>query len=111
MHRVQETLYRLFFTRDDDLDLLQLVFLVWLVFVAYAVHEVGTGEWTLPTAAWSVIGSVFATLAIAGTPKWIAVLLAKRNEPTVYPTSNFVGGYPVSFTDDDDRWYGVDDPE
>lgn len=109
MRNVQEVLYRLFFTRDDDLDLLQLVFLGWVVFVSYAVHKVGAGEWQLPTAAWSVIGSVFATLAIAGTPKWIAVLLAKRQEPNVYPTTNVIGGY--TFTDDDDRWYGVDTPE
>lgn len=73
---MMELCRRLFFTRDDDLDLLQVFFLAWIMFTGYAIVQVGLGEWSLPTAAWTTIVSVFATLAIAGTPTWIAKLLA-----------------------------------
>lgn len=85
-------LYRLFFTRDDDLDVLQVVFLLWVIFTAVCVVNTGLEVWKLSTPAWSVIGSVFATLAIAGTPKWIAELLAKRAPEPVVP-DNTTGTY------------------
>jgi hypothetical protein len=100
MHRLQETLYRLFFTRDDDLDLLQLIFLGWIVFVAVVIAKVGAGTWELPTAGWSVIGSVFATLAIAGTPRWISELLAKRQDASMHMLGSMY----------DARYYPVDEP-
>lgn len=73
--------YRLFFTRDDDLDLLQVLFLVWCVFTAVTVGLVGAGVWRLPTAAFALLGSTFVTLAIAGTPTWIAKLIATSKAP------------------------------
>lgn len=99
-------LYRLLFTRDDDLDLLQVIFLGWVVFVSFCVWKVGTKEWDLPTAAWSVIGSVFATLAIAGTPTWIAKLIAKAPDDQKAPPLRTYH----SFEEADAKYYGVDDP-
>ncbi len=99
---MRDFLYRLIFTRDDDLDLLQLVFLGWVLFVGVAVVRVGTGHWRLPTAAWSVIASVFATLAITGTPRWIASLLAQSRGPAdVAGAVASVGPEPDLYKDDE----------
>lgn len=73
--------YRLFFTRDDDLDLLQLLFVAAIVFFGVAFALAGLGQWKVTTAAWATFGAVFATLAIAGTPKWVAELIAKSKTP------------------------------
>lgn len=73
--------YRLFFTRDDDLDVLQLLFLGWVLFTGIAVGLVGAGLWRLPTPAFALLGSTFVTLAIAGTPKWVATLIAQSRAP------------------------------
>lgn len=74
-------IYALLFTRDDDLDLLQLMFLVVIIYFLTAFGLVGAGVWKVTTAAWATFGSVFATLAIAGTPKWIATLIANSKVP------------------------------
>lgn len=73
--------YRLLFTRDDDLDLLQVLFLVWVTFTGVCIALVGSGVWRLPVAAFALLGSTFVTLAIAGTPKWIAALIAQSKAP------------------------------
>ncbi len=73
--------YRLFFTREDDLDLLQVFFLTAIVFFFVAFALAGLGIWRVSTAAWATFGSVFAVLAIAGTPKWVAELIAKSKTP------------------------------
>jgi hypothetical protein len=73
--------YRLLFTKDDDLDLTQVFFAVAVIFAFVAFAKVARGDWTATTAAWAFLGSVFATLAIAGTPKWIAELLSKTTVP------------------------------
>lgn len=73
--------YRLFFTKDDDMDLTQLYFGVAVVFALVAIGLAGSGRWTLSTAAWAFFGSVFATLAIAGTPQWVAKLIANSKVP------------------------------
>ena len=75
---LKELFFRLFMTRDDNLDLLQLMFILLIIYFVVAFSMVGAGKWNVPTAAWTVFGSVFATLAIAGTPTWIAQLLASR---------------------------------
>lgn len=67
-------LYRLFFTRDDDLDLLQVFLLSWIVLMGFAVIMVGRGKWTLPAEAWDMLKWVFASLFIAGVPTWLAKL-------------------------------------
>jgi len=86
MSNVRNFLYRLFFTRDDDLDLLQVFFLLLIIFFIVAFSFAGMGKWSVTNMAWSAFISIFATLAIAGSPKWVAELLAKRN-------TNQYGGY------------------
>lgn len=76
----QELFYRLFMTRDDNLDLLQFMFLIMIIFFIVSFSLVGMGKWTVSNAAWTMFGSVFATLAIMGAPTWIAQLLAERKK-------------------------------
>lgn len=75
---MKELFYRLFMTRDDNLDLLQFMFLIMIIFFIVSFSLVGMGKWTVTNAAWTMFGSVFATLAIMGAPTWIAQLLAER---------------------------------
>lgn len=74
-------IYRLLFTRSDDLDLLQVFFLLIIIYFMVAFGLAGAKVWSITTAAWATFGSVFATLAIAGTPKWIAELLSRSKLP------------------------------
>lgn len=78
----KELFFRLFMTRDDNLDLLQFMFLIMIIFFIVSFSLVGMGKWTVTASAWTMFGSVFATLAIMGAPTWIAQLLAesKKNQ-------------------------------
>ena len=76
----RELFFRLFMTRDDNLDLLQFMFLIMIIFFIVSFSLVGMGKWTVTTSAWTMFGSVFATLAIMGAPTWIAQLLAASNK-------------------------------
>lgn len=96
---MKDLLYRLFFTRDDDLDLLQIFFLVMIVFFMIAFSLDSMGRWNVKTAAWTIFGTVFGTLAISGTPTWIAKLLAQRPPEGLggqyggyYGSNNDIGG-------------------
>lgn len=73
--------YRLFFTRDDDLDVLQLLFIAAVAFFGLAFWMAGSGKWLISSAAWTTFGAVFATLAIAGTPRWVAQILSGATLP------------------------------
>lgn len=75
-------IYRLFFTRDDDMDLLQVIFILWCAFTGYALFHIGTGQWKWPSAAYALCGSVFATLAITAVPRWLAPILAASKAPS-----------------------------
>jgi hypothetical protein len=79
--KLKTFVYRLFFTRDDDLDILQLLFIASTLFFGVAFALAGLGWWSVSNAAWAAFGGVFATLAIAGTPKWVAQLLATSPTP------------------------------
>lgn len=77
---IKELFFRLFMTRDDNLDLLQFMFLIMIIFFMVSFSLVGMGKWTVTNAAWTMFGSVFATLAIMGAPTWIAHLLANKKK-------------------------------
>lgn len=79
--RMGDIMYRLLFTRDDDLDLLQILFTFCILYFFFAFAFAGQGTWEVSTAAWATFGTVFATLAIAGSPKWVAGLLATSKTP------------------------------
>lgn len=78
---MKDFIYRLFFTRDDDLDVLQLLFIAATLFFGVSFGLVGAGMWSLPNSAWATFGGIFLTLAIAGTPKWVAQLLSTSSAP------------------------------
>lgn len=63
-------LYRLFFTRDDDLDLLQVIFLAAIVFFYVAFSLEAAGIWTPSDTGWRIMERVFYLLAILGVPMW-----------------------------------------
>lgn len=77
---LKELFFRMFMTRNDDLDLLQFMFLIMIIFFIVSFSLVGMGKWTITTSAWTMFGSVFATLAIMGAPTWIAQLLAESRK-------------------------------
>lgn len=81
--------YRLFFTRDDDLDVLQLLFVFRIVSDTILVLNVAANGWALPAPAWWFLGLSFLTLAIAGTPKWVAGLIANSKA-----LSSAAGAFP-----------------
>lgn len=78
---MKDFLYRLCFTRDDDLDLLQLLFVLLILYFMVVFVLAGLKILSVSVAAWSVFGSVFGILAIAGTPKWVAELVARSKMP------------------------------
>ena len=75
---MKNLLYRLLFTRDDDMDLLQLFYLIIIIFFIISFSLAASGKWTITNAAWTALVSIFGTLSISGTPKWIAALLARK---------------------------------
>lgn len=99
-------LYRLLFTRDDDLDLLQILFLGWVVFLSLVIWKDSSGAWDVSTGAWSLIGTVFGSLILTGTPMWIARLIAKAPQDVKSPE---IKTYH-SFEEADAAYYSVDEP-
>lgn len=76
-----EFLRRLFFTRDDDLDAMQLLFVVVVIFDLVAVAMDSSGAWVVSGAAWAFLGTVFATLVLTAVPRWVAELIARSKLP------------------------------
>ena len=92
MSKMTNFLYQLFFTRDDGLDMLQLMFLLIIIYFMVAFTFAGMEMWKVTNMAWSAFISIFATLAIAGTPKWVAALLAKRDGADITPPPDAPAG-------------------
>lgn len=69
----KEFFYRLFFTRNDDLDLLQVILYVWITVVGIIIFKVGhAADWReLPPAAWDMLKWMTGTLVVFGVPKWM----------------------------------------
>jgi hypothetical protein len=70
-------LYRLLFKRNDDLDLLQLMFLSCIIFFFVSFGMAGTNYWVIGDRMWDSFDLVFIILAIVGTPKWVAEIVAE----------------------------------
>jgi hypothetical protein len=105
MRRAGDVLYRLFFTRDDDLDVLQLLFVLLVLYAMVAFGLAGAGVWKVSTAAWAFLGGAFGTLAIAGTPRWVAELLRRSKMPGELAAGIAQSGTDFDYDerDDDDR--------
>lgn len=61
-------IYRLFFTRDDDLDLLQVCLVGMIVFFMMSFVMDAMGIWDVKVAAWASLASIFGVIAILGAP-------------------------------------------
>jgi hypothetical protein len=95
----RDFLYSLFFTKDDDLDLTQVYFGIMVMFFIVAFTLTGLGIFTVSVSAWSVFASVFGILAITGTPKWVATLVANAKMPGEIARSVASGNDPGVTTD------------
>lgn len=67
--------YRLFFTRDDDMDLLQVFFLAAIVFFGVAFWKEATGAWQPSPTGWTLFERIFYLLAFLGVPMWATKLI------------------------------------
>lgn len=80
--------YRLFFTRSDDLDILQIVFLCAIAFFFVTFGMIASGHWqNVPPDVWEVFKWVFGVIALSGTPKWVTNTLIGyfTGRPVVQP--------------------------
>jgi hypothetical protein len=68
--------YRLLFTRSDDLDLLQVMFLSCITFFFVSFSLDARNVWDVSDRAWETFDLVFIVLAVVGTPKWLAEILS-----------------------------------
>lgn len=76
-------LYRLFFTRDDDMDMLQVMYLICILFFFFSFAMLGWGKWTITPEAWSMYKWVMSILAMTGTPKWVVSMIAGKNAKAI----------------------------
>jgi hypothetical protein len=78
---VKEFLYRLFFTREDSLDLLQLLFLAVVVVTLMAVWKIVSlmlsGSDTVVVEALKTLRWLTALLVLTAVPSWLVPVLAK----------------------------------
>lgn len=95
--------HRIFFTKDDDMDLTQFYFGAGVLFFFYAFAMAGMGEWKVSVAAWSVFGGVFATLAIAGTSNVVSARLAESKAPAEFAKSIASSAVEPNMFKDDER--------
>lgn len=79
----KQFLYRLFFTRNDDMDLLQVMYLICILyfFVAFGLEAAGT--WNVSTGGWDMFKWVMSILAMTGVPKWVVSIFAGKNSSAV----------------------------
>jgi hypothetical protein len=90
----KEFIYRLLFTKDDALDLTQIIFLINVFYFFIVFGLAGFGIMKITVAAWSVFATIFVTLSIAGTATNVATLIA--NSKSIGDVS---GGIAQSDTD------------
>lgn len=95
--------YRLFFTKDDDMDLTQFYFGAMVLWFIYSFAMAGSGEWKVSVAAWSVFGGVFATLAIAGTSHVVSKRLADSKVAAEMAAAISKSPYEPNMYKDDER--------
>jgi hypothetical protein len=73
-------LYRLFFTRDDDLDLLQVFYMAAIIFFGVAFVQEARGIWHPSEKAWDLFRWIFSLLVITGVPIWATKLVIAHKE-------------------------------
>ena len=103
MSKNRSLFFRLFFTKDDDMDLTQFYFGVIVLFFFVLIYKVATRQWSLPTAAWATFGSVFGVLAIAGTSNAVSKRLADSKMPGEIAQGIGSSSYEPNIWKDDER--------
>ena len=68
-------LYRLWFTKDDNVDSSQLVLVELYVLFAVLIVQVARGAWTLPPDMIDAFLWVFGIATIQAAPTWLAMAL------------------------------------
>jgi hypothetical protein len=96
---MRKTLHRLFFTKDDELDLGWLILLACCAFGLLAVALDSSGVWDISIAAWSWFGSFTALSFIAGTTLSKARLIAADTPSALARTLASVAPRPPSERD------------
>jgi len=81
MNKVSKFLYALFFTRDDDLDILQILFSTIVIVAIIIAWKVNTA--TQMSDAVRIEGMVtlrwmIGLLVVTAVPKWLAPLVAQK---------------------------------
>lgn len=77
---MKDFLYRLLFTRDDDLDLLQVFYLAFIIFFMVAFIREAQGVWHPSDKAWNLYRWVFSLLVVTGVPIWATKLVIAHQE-------------------------------
>lgn len=101
----KEFLMRLLFTKSNELDTGQIMFLLATFYFFLSFGLAGIGTWTVSVAAWSIFGSVFLTLSINGTSTNVARLIA--NSKSIGEVSQGIsqaamgGGEPNMYKDNE----------
>lgn len=80
MKSFQQFLYQLFFTRDDDLDILQVLFagiIVVTLIIAVHIFRVGSTQPTVQIEALVTLRWLVALLVVTAVPKWLVPFVVK----------------------------------
>lgn len=92
--KLTEFIYKLFFTRDDDLDVLQLLFaiiiLVTLV-VSWIVATSGGEEAVVKVESLVTLRWLAGLLVLTAVPKWLVPFVIKSKVATPFVRDKFVG--------------------
>ena len=75
--KIKTFLYRLFFTKDDGLDVSQFVLLALYIVFGFVVVNSARGVWTLDHAVLHAFVWVFGVANINAAPQWIALELIR----------------------------------
>lgn len=100
---IADVVHRLLFTKDDDMDLTQVYFGLAVLFFFFAFAQAGNGNWKVSVAAWSVFGSIFGVLAIAGTANAVSARLAASKLPGEIGAAVSKAPYEPNMYKDDER--------
>jgi hypothetical protein len=81
METLFKFLYQLFFTRDDDLDILQVLFaaiIVVTLVIAFRIFSVGDAQPTVQIQALVTLRWLVGLLVITAVPKWLVPFMVKN---------------------------------
>jgi len=101
-------IYSLFFTRDDDLDVLQLLFAAIVVVTLLVAWKVTTGSGisdTVRTEGLITLRWLTGLLVVTAVPKWLVPAMVQSKTNLMSQVSNVTSGQASS-----EEWQHVDVP-